>query len=628
MKRALVILLSSLSVACQSPEPASSAASSVDDRQAVDVPTRLLEVRALVEGGSPFDALIALDEVQTVAGDDPEVWYVRGEAALAAANLGGNGARDLYVDARGAFERSAELAPGADAWLGASRAARMVGETAAALELARSALEAGTWERQPGERIVIEALFGSYVAKKQAEEDDPALFAETEERLGAYTQSRPDDPWGWTQLANLYQWQGNPSEALAAFEHVVELTPDDANAHQRYAQLARMDGGAEAVLAAYDAFNASHPDSPLGLWYSAVETFNEAVVDLTADRESIPGFQRAEELLVQCRTIEPSYEESCRGYEVMCRDGIGWALYGDGELERAKEAFLSMEDVLPGGLEWQLQGKLMSGVQGLAFIADRYYQRGENEFDPEGKPEAAAIFDILRVYKPEDPDYANNAGFFHRDACVAFEVQAQGFLRRAKGRMLVREGEKDEEADFDTRPIVEVDVEVTPEEAAEYEAQGQAMRALALEHAEKSYLAYKAAAENASDDVRVLNDAALVMVYHVRKDVPEMEALLERAIELGAEQVQDPDLSEEELDALLEAWGDAYQNMGLVYLTLKDDPAKAREYFEKAFEIGPRPRVSRFWVERYALPACDRALAGEADPLEGLDPRLWLHVHP
>jgi len=101
-----------------------------------------------------------------------------------------------------------------------------------------------------------------------------------------------------------------------------------------------------------------------------------------------------------------------------------------------------------------------------------------------------------------------------------------------------------------------------------------------------------------------------------------------RAIELGAEQKNDPDLSPEELDSLLEAWGDAHQNMGLVYLTLKGDPQTARGWFEQAFEIGPRPRVDRGWIEHVALPACDKAAAGDPQALEDLDPRLWLHVGP
>ena len=173
-----------------------------------------------------------------------------------------------------------------------------------------------------------------------------------------------------------------------------------------------------------------------------------------------------------------------------------------------------------------------------------------------------------------------------------------------------------------------VEVEVTPEQAAELRAEATELRDRATEHAHKSYRAYQAAAHLSPDDVRVVNDAALVMVYHIRKDVAEMEELLARAIEMGAEQIADPELSAEELDFLLEAWGDAYQNMGLVYLTLKDDPAAARTWFERSFEIGPRPRIDRAWIEQVALPACDKAAAGDPEALEGLDPRLWLHVNP
>jgi tetratricopeptide (TPR) repeat protein len=173
-----------------------------------------------------------------------------------------------------------------------------------------------------------------------------------------------------------------------------------------------------------------------------------------------------------------------------------------------------------------------------------------------------------------------------------------------------------------------VQVEVGAEERESALRDAAELRAAALEHARKSEAAYLAAAALAPQDVRVQNDAAVVMVYHTRRDAPATRALLERAIAQGEVQVQDPEISAEDLDALLEALGDAWQNLGLLALTMERDPVAARTAFEKAFEIGPRPRVDRAWVELVALPACDRLAAGDPAALEGLDPRLWLHVGP
>jgi tetratricopeptide (TPR) repeat protein len=593
------------------------------------------EAATLLAAGDPYQALALLDEVHVVAPDDANAWYLRGKAALAAAGLG-QSAADFYLDAQSAFERAASLGHGPDALLGASRAARMNLEPERALELAREALalveqsDPPPQLEQPLEGTLIEALFGLYVARRQAGEDAPELYAETEERLTAMTRGGREDSygdlWAWTQLANLYQWGGQADLASQAQERAVAITPDDAAAHARLVDLARAAGGSEAVLAAYERFEAAHPDSALAAWYRGVETFNLAVAALHGDEESVALFETAEALLVRCRRLEPSLESSCKGYEVMCRNGVGWARYGQGDLEGAKAAFLSMEEVFPGGIDWQIEGSLMSGVAGLQFVADKYAQRAPGEFDLEGKPEAAAVFDLLHELRPADPDFANNAGLFNRDVCVILELEAGARLERADGWGWERNSGEDvpiEEARYER-----VRVEVSPEEAETLRAEAATLRAQASEHAQKSYHAYQAAARLSPDDVRVVNDAALVMVYHIRRDVDEMEGLLTRAIGMGAEQITDPELSPEELDALLEAWGDAHQNLGLVYLTLKDDPATARTWFERAFEIGPRPRVDRAWIEQRALPACDKAVAGEEDALEGLDPRLWLHVGP
>jgi tetratricopeptide (TPR) repeat protein len=379
------------------------------------------------------------------------------------------------------------------------------------------------------------------------------------------------------------------------------------------------------VLALYAEFDAAHQGNALSAWFQGVEVFGAAVADLQANRDSIPGFEAARAHFARCRELEPSYEPNARGYEVMCQNGVAWALYAERDLEGAQEAFLATEELLDGGLEWQIEGSLSSALLGLQFVADQHVQRGEGEFDLTGKAEAAAIFDLLREYKPDDPDFANNAGFFHRDTCVILELQAQLAERHARGEKRVR---VDSGGDIEDSTWETVQIEVSPQEREQALSDAAALRAAAREHALASEAAYLAAAALAPEDVRVQNDAAVVMVYHTRRDVAGTRALLERAIELGESQVQDPELSAEDHDRLLEAWGDAWQNLGLLSLTLEHDPEAAREAFAKAFEIGPRPRVDRRWIEVAALPACDRMAAGDPQALEGLDPRLWLHVGP
>ena len=73
--------------------------------------------------------------------------------------------------------------------------------------------------------------------------------------------------------------------------------------------------------------------------------------------------------------------------------GVELSDFGRGKLEDAKQAFLSMEQVLPGGRDWQIEGSLMSGIAGrvieiagteLRAVARELADRGP---DPLGIPE-------------------------------------------------------------------------------------------------------------------------------------------------------------------------------------------------------------------------------------------------
>ena len=72
----------------------------------------------------------------------------------------------------------------------------------------------------------------------------------------------------------------------------------------------------------------------------------------------------------------------------------------------------------------------------------------------------------------------------------------------------------------------------------------------------------------------------------------------------------------------IEAWGDAYQNLGILHLTLRGDPASARPYLERALEIGPPRRAQLMDV---LLPVIDRLKAGESVPEEAWSFMVWRH---
>ena len=112
------------------------------------------------------------------------------------------------------------------------------------------------------------------------------------------------------------------------------------------------------------------------------------------------------------------------------------------------------------------------------------------------------------------------------------------------------------------------------------------------------------AAELAPEDVRILNDTALLLVYHLHRDWDRAAELLTRAVELGQKQLENAELTKSQRTELESAWGDAHENLGVLHLEHEHDPAAARRWFQRAVEIGPdpRPRVVEHW-----LPQCDAA---------------------
>lgn len=554
--------------------------------------------RATLDAGKPRDALIEIDALVERAPGDSRVWLLRGEACLEAARNDSEPAF-YYADALSAFERAIALGAGRQALLGASVASRMKLLPYEALAYARRAVE-GNARLEPWEtRIAIEATFDAYIRRLQAGTDPEDLYGETETRLLELLAETPDDPWALHTLANLFGWGGQKQAAVEPLAHLIDIAPNDETAHNRFVAVMREVEGRNGVIAHYTAFHARHPVSALGAWYLAAELFEQAVDELWARRDSTAAFTRAEQLFGECRTLAPANEQSCKGYEVMCRNGVGWCRYNAGDFEGAARAFWATEDALQGGLQWQIEGRLLSAVKGLQLIADGALRESEGGDDSEspGLVEAATIFKKLRALVPNDVSIANNSGFFHR------ELGVQHLWNSRKGQ---------------------------PASSSKPDAVKQALqderfareRDAAKEALLESRDAYVDAARIAPDDVRIVNDAALILVYHFPSEVDEAERMLTRAVELGRVQKDDSALDAEARDALLEAWGDAHQNLGVLHLMLRGDPATAREWFDVSFEIGPRPRIDRAWIRDVALPCCDRVAAGEALDSLDLDERI------
>ncbi len=606
----------------------------------------LAAARSLLAAGDPEDALDQVDRVLEVDARDADGQLLKADGSLVLAVKGiATGANGTLIegslqDALEYYKRSAENEP--RAIIGATRAATMLGETEEALAWARRgneqlaiaeiATEPGT---QSPRHTIAEAIVRAYTEAKSAalalapppadaEETDEAagtesdssanevaapeptaeqlaaeahadeLFAEAELALGNLLGREADDAWAWGKLSDLYEWEQRYGDARARLVDGLARLPEDAGLMARLARVARNEDGREHVIALFEAFEAQNPSNALGHWYLGFERFEHAVDRMTQEQVyDADALKVAEADFVRCRELDPNTASACLAYEVMCRNARGWCAFNEDDLELAQKEFLSMNDVFERGVEWELAGRLRSGVMGLAFVGDQYNNRHENL-------PAALAFELAHQLEKDSADWANNAGFFLRDASVDAEIEGKRLCRAAHGTTT------DATALAELRTLAGVDAALagTDAERAAFRTAANEKLALARDLMERSWLAYEVAAELNPEDVRTVNDAGLVLVYYTHNRLETAEELLLKAAALGDEQVpafrkriEESDASEDELldlkDDLLvleEAWGDAYQNLAVLEWLHKGNNEKAVAYAERSVEIGPDPR--------------------------------------
>ena len=171
-------------------------------------------------------------------------------------------ADDAYAQARAALEQriieavvqapaAAATAPAATAAAPAATAAAPAATAAAPAPVgSRLGLRVGSglavvallaagywWAQRSAEPVAIEpqAVRGGATPPPHPLGQDQ-MVAMTD-RLAERLKSRPDDVDGWAMLGRSYMVTGRPELALAAYEHVLKLKPDDAAAMADYADV-------------------------------------------------------------------------------------------------------------------------------------------------------------------------------------------------------------------------------------------------------------------------------------------------------------------------------------------------------------------------------------------------------
>ena len=585
----------------------------------------LSSARERLANGSPEDALTALDDALAIDPRNTDARLLKADGSLQLAEkaiaegAGGTLIEGSLQDALEYYERTAGDEPRAT--LGASRAAYLLSDLETAVDWARRARTALEENQLAGEiepapyRTISETLFAAYTQAKGDEaraEEAGLLLQETESALGTLMGEAPQDAWVWGKLSDLFEWEGRYGDARARLQTALERMPENNALLQRLGRVARSEGGGAKAVEVLESYSTEHPEGTLGQWYLGEARLLDALERMRAGEYDVAALEEAEKNFQRCRELFPQNERVCKEREVICRNAIGWCHFNQDELPEAAAAFLSMNDLVENGIRWEWQNEgLRNGILGLAFVGDRYSQLGELE-------QAGIHFEHAFHADPSSVDWANNTGFFMRDAGYALEFDARRLCKAANGAY------KTEETLDEMRALGEIDPAL-----AGTAAESEAFRRAAderFEHArglmERSWAAYRVAAELLPDNVRVVNDAGLVQTYYLHTEPAAAQALLESAIELGDEQVpalrervanaseeERPDL-ESELLSLEEAWSDAYQNLGVHHWLHNGDNESALVALRKSIEIGPESINPRRSLQNLLVPW----ILGELDP--------------
>ncbi|MBM3975765.1 MAG: hypothetical protein FJ299_02105 [Planctomycetes bacterium] len=453
------------------------------------------------------------------------------------------------------------------------------------------------------------------------------LLEDCRMELAVLLAADPQNVWTWRAYAANEAAAGAPEEALAVLERAIDRLPREYELWNDWRLLARQHVGLRGAAERAEALALRHGQSAPALFHAGSECFEAALEQLNSDPLTArDGFLRAQEWLTSARATDPAWDASVRDREVVCRAGLGWSALGLGRAEEAELAFRSMDEVVPGGLRYSIEGRLGSGIAGLDAVGRELAQRYSASRELASLERAAAIYATLRDSAPTDgeesieSDWPRRAGVFQRELALELARRAQLCCVAARDGAAAATLEQALRA---LEPDLPAELS-SPAGREALLARADLLAARARDRMRESWSSYRAALGPESEDVRMLNDAALVQVQYLREDLAGAEALLRRSVELGERQLADPTLSQRARYELQNAWGDAHQSLGVLELVHRGDKLTARLWFEKALSIGPDPRPI---VSDEFLPACADGSDPERLP-EAIAIRSWGEVCP
>jgi tetratricopeptide (TPR) repeat protein len=498
-------------------------------------------VDASVKNSDLDGALATMDTAAKDLKDYAPFCALRGELTLRYAiqrrDEGNNkGLEFLFQDALNLSKRAVELDgnPAAPRLL-LARAQQATGATAEAAKTAADLLlhlqsqgGGNPADVTAAHRVRAQAGAAAYVAARNAGSDLPALLPEVRASFKYLEQQKQLDLESYRYWAAVEQWGGAPAEAVNLWARALKQKPDDA---------ALVAGLTDTAIAASQAATAvaalEHRSDAVGQFYLGKARFHQAHELYLSGKHA--------EAQAQLDAAKQDFERSMaqnRDFAQNCKQWIALTLGKKGCVACAAEKYDDAEKWLIESARMSPDhvGETLGGAdttaRGILLVADHYRKTDLDH--------------VVRVYRQALSDYAddkwldilNNLGLFARD----------------HGNALERSGKKDE----------------------------------AMKLYEESYAAYSKAQPLDPTNVRLRNDRALMLIYHLHREWDLAKELLDTAIADGEQQLKEhpPEHEQAKLD-LEEAIGDCYENLALWHLSHSKDAAAAKAAALRSMDYHP-----------------------------------------
>jgi len=491
-----------------------------------------------------FDgALLVLDKVQRrMEGYAPFHYYAGlyslryGQQSIAR-NGSGSQIAGLLAEARVQLQKSVQLdGDPVEPRLYLAQANYESGEYVNAAKISESLLShiasmGGTDKKLHAEALRLRALAGAriYAASRQKGQENKTELQAARNSFRALEQMGGLDAQLVRSWSDFEKRSDRKGEAVAIVARAAKRSPGDQAILKLLLDQAReTNNSVMAVETLVDRKDA------VGLWYLGLAYHNHANELLAAGKESdgLGALAKSTEAFLKSTQANATFTNGCKARIALCLADEGYVHLGAGRHARAEVAFLAAAKERPDRVTSPLESDKTKSVRsGLVLLIEHHYRRDD-------LASAERITRAATELVPADADFANNHGLFARDHGVAL---ADAGNRRA-----------------------------------------------AIAMWEASYASYQRAARLEPDNLRLINDLALIQIYHLHRELQQAKASLRQCIKVGGQRLRDnPPEDKAALRDLQETIGDCHQNLGYCLMVHDKDYKAARPHFETSVKYYP-----------------------------------------